>query len=99
MLRVVYHRLAGNEFIRSGLYYERRRRFIGEAFVDAVEQAIAEIQRHPNIGRSEKDEGRSIKVRRFPFRVIYQVQSDRIWIIAVAHLSRRPGYWRRRLSR
>jgi plasmid stabilization system protein ParE len=90
MLRVVYHRLAGNEFIRSGLHYEQRRPFIGEAFIDAVEQAVADIQRHPNIGRSEKDEARSIIVRRFPFRVVYQVQSDRIWIIAVAHFEPAP---------
>ena len=98
MLRVVYHRLAGNEFVRSALYYERRRRFIGDAFINAVELAVGELQRYPNIGRAEKNDARSIKVRRFPFRLVYQIQPDRIWIVAVAHLSRRPGYWRRRLD-
>ena len=29
---------------------------------------------------------------------IYEDQPDRIWIVAVAHLSRRPGYWAQRLE-
>lgn len=95
MPRVVYHRLAGNELIQSGLFYERRRRFLGEEFIDAVEQALADIQQQPLIGRPEEHGTRSLKVRRFPFRVVYQIRSDRLWIVAVAHLSRRPGYWRR----
>jgi hypothetical protein len=40
----------------------------------------------------------SLRTRRFPFRVVYELQPDRIWIVAVAHLSRRPGYWTRRLE-
>ena len=31
------------------------------------------------------------------FYVVYDAQPDRICIVAVAHLSRRPGYWARRL--
>jgi mRNA-degrading endonuclease RelE of RelBE toxin-antitoxin system len=39
-----------------------------------------------------------LKVRRYPFRIIYLIQVDRIWIVAVAHLSRRPGYWSDRVD-
>jgi len=39
---------------------------------------------------------RSIKVRRFPYRVVYVVLADTIDVIAVAHAKRRPGDWRRR---
>jgi hypothetical protein len=35
-------------------------------------------------------------MRRFPFSLIYRVDRDTIAILAVAHHSRRPGYWRRR---
>lgn len=98
MKRVVYHRFAGNELIESSLFYERRRRFLGEEFIAAVEETISKLQQNPLHGRIEMGQARSYKVERFPFRVVYQTQPDRIWIVAVAHLSRRPGYWRKRLS-
>jgi len=33
---------------------------------------------------------------RFPFTVPYQIKRDEIVILALAHTSRRPGYWLRR---
>jgi len=36
-------------------------------------------------------------VRRFPDAVIYRLEADVLYILAVAHLSRKPGYWRNRL--
>ena len=35
-------------------------------------------------------------LRRFPFSVIYRVETHHILIIAVAHGRRRPGYWESR---
>ena len=34
----------------------------------------------------------------FPYAVIYLEKPDHIWIVAVMHLKRRPGYWRQRLK-
>jgi hypothetical protein len=36
-------------------------------------------------------------VRGFPFVLAYRVLGDTIRIDAVAHMRRRPGYWRSRL--
>ncbi len=33
-------------------------------------------------------------MRRFPYGLIYRIQSDRVVIVAVMHLKRRPFYWR-----
>lgn len=33
---------------------------------------------------------------RFPYSVLYAVASDRVWVVAVAHQHRRPGYWQQR---
>lgn len=35
-------------------------------------------------------------LRRFPYSVIYIIAPDEIIIVALAHHSRRPGYWGRR---
>jgi hypothetical protein len=36
--------------------------------------------------------------QQFPFGVIYQVLTDRILIVAVAHLNRKPDYWLNRVE-
>jgi hypothetical protein len=37
-------------------------------------------------------------VRRFPFGVLYSVEPDAIFILAVMHLHRAPGCWKHRLK-
>jgi len=96
--RVVYHRLAATEHIKSARFYERRRIALGDEFIAEVDAAILRIQRQPELGPVGKYDERSRRVRRFPFRIVYEIQPDRIWIVAVAHLSRRPGYWIRRTT-
>jgi hypothetical protein len=34
-------------------------------------------------------------VKRFPYRVVFQAEGDRVTVVAIAHHGRRPGYWRR----
>ena len=77
-------------------WYEQRQRGLGAQFVLAVDDAIATIvaapQRWPVFAGA-----RRYILRRFPFSVIYRVVDERIQVVAVAHHSRRPTYWGRRL--
>ena len=98
MKPVVYHRLADNELIESAAFYEQRRESLGEAFLGAVAEALVKIQTHSKLGTPGKFSTRSWKAKRFPFRIVYLEQPDRIWIVAVAHLSRKPNYWLERLN-
>ena len=98
MKPVAYHRLAENELVESARFYEQRREFLGENFLDAAGRTLANIQTNPEFGRVGKFSTRSWKVKRFPFRIVYLEQPDRIWIVAIAHLSRKPNYWLERLD-
>lgn len=77
-------------------WYEQRRRGLGVELVLAVDDAIATIvaapQRWPVFAGA-----RRYILRRFPFSVIYRVVDERIQVVAVAHHSRRPVHWGRRL--
>jgi hypothetical protein len=97
MKPVVYHRLAASELIKSAEFYERRVPKLGENFLLAVEQMLSRIRLDPELGKPGKLGTWSRKTKRFPFRIVYLEQPDRFWIVAVAHLSRRPNYWTRRL--
>lgn len=98
MKPVKYHRLAESELIESAKFYERRREFLGDNFLDFVEETLSKIQAFFDLGKPGKFHTRSWKVRRFPFRIVYLDQPERIWIVAVAHLSRKPDYWFSRLE-
>jgi toxin ParE1/3/4 len=97
MQRVAYHRLAAAELIESACFYDRQRMGLGDEFLSAVDAVLALIRAQPRMGRRGLLGTFSLRTRRFPFRIVYELQPDRVWIVAVAHLSRRPGYWARRL--
>ncbi|MEI9962140.1 MAG: type II toxin-antitoxin system RelE/ParE family toxin [Limisphaerales bacterium] len=98
MKPVTYHQLAENELIESACFYERRREFLGDNFLDTVEKTLVKIRANPDLGKPGKFQTRSWKAKRFPFRVVYLEQTDRVWIVAIAHLSRMPDYWQERLD-
>ena len=97
MKRVAYHPLAASELINSAADYDAARPLLGERFLDVVDVTLLFIQRHPALGTPGRAGTRSRATRRFPFRIVYLEQPDRIWIVAVAHQSRRPDYWLRRV--
>lgn len=37
-------------------------------------------------------------MKRFPYQLVYLIEPDAIYIIALAHLKRQPNYWLYRLS-
>ena len=80
------------------MFYERRRVFLGDSFLDLVAETVAKIRANPDMGKPGKFRTRSWKVRRFPFRIVYLEQPERLWIVAVAHLSRKPNYWSERIE-
>ena len=47
-------------------------------------------------GRGVAGSRRVNSVRGFPFVVAYRIRPDDVYIVAVTHTSRRPGYWKHR---
>jgi plasmid stabilization system protein ParE len=93
-----FHDAAQAELTESAAWYERRRVGLGEQFIRAVFDAIQLIRSNPLTWRKIHGDVRWLRVRRFPFAVIYRVRESTIQIIAVMHYSRKPGYWTGRLT-
>ena len=69
-------------------------------FEQAVAAAEATIVASPSAGMSTHPPYLWVAVRRFPFVLHYgPLGLDRWRVYAVAHTSRRPGYWLGRTSR
>jgi hypothetical protein len=92
-----HHRLARSELIASALYYDKRNRGLGEEFLKAVEATEARICEHPLWGQPFEAGTRKLRVKRFPFTIIYKEFPESIMVFAIAHFSRKPGYWLNRL--
>jgi plasmid stabilization system protein ParE len=65
--------------------------------LDAVKAVRGEIAQFPSIGQAQGGRFRSLLVQGFPYIVVYQDRPEECLIVAVAHTSRRPGYWRKRI--
>ena len=70
----------------------------GELF-DAIAATIDLIRTHPEIGTARRGRlpSRQMAVHGFPYRVVYRIREDDLYVVAIAHTSRRPGYWTNRL--
>lgn len=89
---------ASVEFVEAVRWYEARRSGLGAEFFDAVATTVALIETTPEIGTTISTDGltRRALVARFPYQVVYRLRPTEIVIAAIAHLKRRPEYWRNR---
>lgn len=97
MKQVEFHPAAEEEFLSTVGFYESRSSGLGSGFIRAVSRANDSVLEFPKSGRPFGHRLRRILVSGFPYGLLYRVEPDRIFIVAVAHLSRRPGYWRGRV--
>jgi plasmid stabilization system protein ParE len=89
------------EVFEAAAWYEDRQPGLGDRFFETVSGTIDSIQAYPHRFARVETVRTSPTVRRaqvegFPYTVVYEAQPDEIVILAVAHMSRRPGYWRGR---
>ena len=96
-MRIIVRPAASDEANAGGDWYavnsgERR----AAEFAQAVEDALDLIRENPRAGVLLDRDYRRVLVHRFPYGVIYRVDVDVVVVIAVAHTSRKPGYWRGR---
>jgi len=97
MKQVIVHGEAEVEFVSSMEFYERRQPGLGLEFEAATRAAVLKIQADPERYSVHAAGIRRFVLDRFPFVIHYADLPDTIWILAFAHTSRKPGYWRKRL--
>ena len=74
-------------------WYESQADGLGDRFLAESVHAFGLIQRFPNAWHPLSPNTRRCRLKRFPYGVIYAVESIDVIVIAVAHLHRKPGYW------
>jgi toxin ParE1/3/4 len=91
------HDEASADLIEAAAYLERQRDGYGDRFIAAFNAAREFVIDHPRSGRQERFGVRLWPVNGFSYSIAYLLEGDDVFIVAVAHHRRRPGYWRSRL--
>ena len=98
MNRVRFVEPARLEILAEVDYYHRVSAGLGIKFLQAVEDATARVLAYPLAGSPAQHETRRVFLTDFPFALVYRADEQVITIYALAHHSRRPGYWRSRTA-
>jgi toxin ParE1/3/4 len=91
-----FHPDAETEFLEAITYYEDREEGLGYDFSIEVLAAIRNIVTYPTAWPVIEEDIRRCLVNRFPYGVLYSIEQDKIFILAVMHLRRNPDYWKNR---
>ena len=86
MKRVLFLRPAAEQDLAAARdWYDRKSPGLGDGFLDAVAFALRELEDTPEIHRLYYRAFRRVLLRRFPYKIFYQVVGDRIVIFRVLH--------------
>ena len=77
--------------------YEARSTGLGVRFRSEVESACAAIVQHPLLWRLRHSGYRRVNLPGFPYYIAFVLDEQQAVIVAVAHASRHPGYFKSRI--
>ncbi len=96
MARVELHPEAIEELEASAEWYLERSAKAAQGFAISVERALQKVSDDPDRFPKVGSRHRACNLMKYPFQVVYRKEGDRVFVVAIAHAKRRPGYWRRR---
>ena len=97
MRKVRYHRAAREEVYDAAGYIDDRRPDYGTLFDQEVRSACRELAADPERWPVKLRGFRKYLTERFKYLIWYKETEEEIYVIAVHHSSRKPGYWKDRL--
>ena len=80
----------------TACYTAKADKKLGLALVAEFDRVVDLVVGNPEIGRAFRGDIRRFVMRRFPYNVYYHTISGELHVLAIAHQSRRPGYWAKR---
>ena len=92
-----YHKEASLEVQEAYLWYAERDQKTARLFAGEVNVAIEKIRRSPKRWPRYDGSVRRYVLHGFPFQIIYYPDATgTVYVLAVAHTRKRPGYWTHR---
>ena len=93
-----FHPEAEADLFGAADWYEAQEPGLGRSFALEVTSALLRILDFPDAWPGLDGEIRRCLVHRFPFGILYVVEQNDVFVLAVMHLHREPGHWKDRRS-
>lgn len=93
--------LAKREADAAARWYEHRQPGLGRRFLHVLHDTLLDIEQRPTHHSHLETVPEDAPIHRavtktFPYLVIYELRSEEVLVLAIAHSRRRPNYWKRR---
>jgi toxin ParE1/3/4 len=99
MPKPTLHPEAEEEYLDALRYYTKIQVVLGKDFERRAKKLFKTVGSTPKQFGWYDDDFRIALFSRFPYAVIYrELPRQEVQVIAVAHTSREPGYWKARVS-
>ena len=95
-MNIAFLPAAQDELDDAFSWYEEQAIGLGYAFLDELDQSLSLICSYPQIQPRVHKKLRRCLVNRFPYGIFYGIAEDSIIVVVVAHLKRKPAYWKSR---
>jgi plasmid stabilization system protein ParE len=92
-MKVIFSKYAKQELDDATHYYEVEYPGLGMRFREEIRKAARRISEYPEAWSVERGDVRKCALHKFPYKLLYSIEEDHIFIIAVAHQHRKPDYW------
>lgn len=98
-LKFEFHPDAIIEATEAYEWYALRSQNAAEGFLTRLNEAQSKVIADPDCWPRHLQGTQIYNFNKYPFGLVYVRRNDVIIAIAVAHHKKRPGYWRKRLTR
>lgn len=94
---------AAEEAVEAIAWYESECPGLGLEFAEAIHQAITAIEEDiiplaPLPLVSARLDAKRLLLQKFPYDIVTIERDGNIIVVAIAHQTRKPGYWRKRVN-
>ncbi|HLC15680.1 MAG TPA: type II toxin-antitoxin system RelE/ParE family toxin [Thermodesulfovibrionia bacterium] len=96
--KIIISTEAENDLKDAFSWYENIREGLGHDFLLQIEAALKFIKRNPKVLIVEYKGTRKLFVKKFPYKIIYIVDAEKINIIAVIHGKRNTNFTKKRID-
>ena len=96
-MNIRFLEIAGRELDEAIAYCNHEKEGLGQVFWLDVKHALGNIAAFPSAWHRLSTRSRRCRLRHFPYGLIYQIRQQELLIVAVAHLHRKPDYWKKRM--
>lgn len=83
---------AEDAIAEAAQWYEERSAGLGTIFINAIDRSLITIRANPLLYGYRKKNVRGYSMRKFPYKIMFLVSGDQIFIISVLHTSLKRYY-------